>query len=83
MAVAALSFLAGEPDRLGAFLALSGIGPESIRAAASEPHLLAGVLDHVVADERLLLDFAEHQGLDPFDVTRARAALAGFQRDDP
>lgn len=83
LAVAALSFLAGDAERLGAFLALSGIGPESIRAAATEPHFLAGVLDHVVSDERLLLDFAEHQGVDPFDVTRARLALAGPQWEEP
>jgi uncharacterized protein DUF3572 len=83
LAIAALSFLADEPDRLGAFLALSGIGPESLRAAAGEPHFLAGVLEHVVSDEKLLLDFAAHQGIDPFDVTRARQALAGPPRDMP
>ncbi len=81
LAIAALSFLAEDPERLGAFLALSGIGPESLRAAAGEPHFLAGVLDHVVSDERLLLDFATHQGVDPFDVTRARQALSGPPQD--
>ena len=48
-----------------------------------EPHFLAGVLDHVVSDERLLLDFAEHHNVDPFDVTRARAALGGPPQDTP
>jgi hypothetical protein len=81
LAIAALSFLAEEPERLGIFLALSGIGPESLRAAAGEPHFLAGVLDHVVSNEKLLLDFAAHQGIDPFEVTRARTALAGPQQD--
>ena len=81
LAVAALSFLAAEPERLGAFLALSGIGPESIRAAAREPHFLAGVLDHVAADERLLVAFAADAGIDPADVGRARTALAGRPRD--
>ena len=37
LAIAALTFIAEEPERLGRFLALSGIGPESLRAAASEP----------------------------------------------
>ena len=32
-------------------------------------------------DEKLLLDFAAHQGIDPFDVTRARQALAGPHPD--
>jgi hypothetical protein len=83
LAVAALSFLAGEPERLGAFLALSGIGPESIRAAAREPHFLAGVLDHVASDERLLVAFAAHAGVDPAEVERAQMALAGPQRNLP
>jgi Protein of unknown function (DUF3572) len=37
LAIAALAFLAAEPGRLGRFLALTGIGPESIRAAAHQP----------------------------------------------
>jgi hypothetical protein len=81
MAIAALAFLADDPDRLGTFLALSGLGPESLRAAAGEPQFLLGVLDHVVSDEKLLLDFAEHEAIDPFDVTRARQALEGPYRD--
>jgi hypothetical protein len=81
MAIAALSFLANDPDRLGTFLALSGLGPESLRSAAGEPQFLLGVLDHVVSDEKLLLDFAEHEGVDPFDITRARHALEGPHRD--
>jgi hypothetical protein len=81
LAIAALTFLAGDPDRLGNFLALSGLGPDSLRSAAQEPQFLLGVLDHVVSDERLLLDFAEHEAVDPFDVTRARQALEGPYRD--
>jgi hypothetical protein len=83
VAVSALSFLADDAERLGAFLALTGMGPESIRAAASEPHFLAGVLEHVVSDERLLLDFAEHHNIDPFEITRARATLAGRDAGEP
>ena len=81
LAISALGFLAGEPERLGIFLALSGIGPESLRAAASEPHFLAGVLEHVASKEQLLVAFAEHAGIDPAEVGRAQIALAGPQRD--
>ena len=83
VAVAALSFLAADPDRLGGFLAQTGLGPDAIRAAAGEPGFLAGVLDHIVGDEPLLVAFAAHEGIDPFDVTRAQTALAGPQRDAP
>ena len=85
LAVQALEFLAGEPERLGRFLAMSGIGPETLRAAASEPHFLAGVLEHVTSDERLLLDFAAHAEIQPPVVMRAAAALsaAPLERDVP
>src|SRR5262245_12574334 len=83
LAIAALSFIAAESERLGRFLALSGIGPESIRAAAREPNFLLGVLDHVLADEPLLLAFAVDGGIDPQDVTRARATLAGARPEVP
>jgi hypothetical protein len=84
LAVAALSYLASEPEHLGRFLAASGIGPERIREAAREPSFLAGVLDHFAGDEALLLAFARDQGIDPAEVERARAALAGaWERDTP
>src|SRR5262249_58207951 len=58
LAIAALGFIAGEPERLGRFLAMTGIGPDSIRTAAREAQFLLGVLDHLAADEPLLLAFA-------------------------
>jgi hypothetical protein len=76
LAIAALSFLAGETERLERFLALTGLGPQSLRAAAREPSFLLGVLDHVAGDETLLLAFANQNGIDPEDVGRARDALA-------
>jgi hypothetical protein len=85
LAIAALGFIAGEPERLGRFLALSGLGPDSIRAAAREPRFLAGVLDHVAGDEELLLAFAGAHGVAPDAVMHARATLAGgrWERDVP
>ena len=77
LAIQALSFIAADPERLGRFLAVSGIGPERIRAAAREPLFLAGVLDHLAGDERLLLSFASEIGFDPADIAKAREALGG------
>ena len=76
LAVAALTFLAGETERLERVLASTGLGPQSLRAAAREPGFLLGVLDHVASDESLLLAFANENGIDPEDVGRARDALA-------
>ena len=75
LAIQALAFLAAEPERLGRFLAVTGIGPEGIRAAAREPQFLAGVLDYLTRDEGLLIEFATQMAMDPADVARAYAAL--------
>jgi hypothetical protein len=85
LTIAALSFIAGEPERLGRFLAMTGIGPDSIRAAAREPQFLLGVLDHLVADEPLLLAFAAENAIDPGEVIKARDIIAGrrWERDTP
>lgn len=74
-AITALSFLAADPERLGRFLALTGLGPENIRAAAAEPRFLVSVLDHLLADESLLLAFAANNNLAPEHVALARAVL--------
>src|ERR1700681_3508973 len=76
LAVAALGFLAGEHERLERFLALTGLGPQSLRAAAREPSFLLGGLDHDEDDENLLLGIANENGIDSEDVGRARDALA-------
>ena len=71
----ALSFLAGDMERLGRFLALSGLQPRTIRDAARDTSFLPAVLDYVLADERLLFDFVEAEGLPPEAVSRARREL--------
>ena len=84
LAVAALAFLASEPEHLGGFLAATGVGPDQIRDASHDPSFLSGVLDHFSANEPLLIAFAQHQGIDPTEVERARAALGGvWERDMP
>src|ERR1043165_5992218 len=85
LAIQALGFMAGDPERLGAFLAATGIGPEMIRQAAADPSFLAGVLDHVFNDEGLLMAVAEHAGVAPQDVEHAQAILGGrpWQREAP
>jgi len=77
VAIQGLSFIATEPERLGRFLALTGIGPESLRAAANEPNFLLGVLDHLAGDEALLRAFAEDIGSEPEAIAAARDLLAG------
>jgi uncharacterized protein DUF3572 len=85
LAIQALNFLATEPERLSRFLALSGLAPESIRAAAAESGFLAGVLAHLGEDETLLVAFAAEAGVKPAAVDLARRTLAGgdWEREVP
>ena len=84
LAVQALVFIAEEPDRLALFLNITGLTQDRIRAAATEPDFLAGVLDHMLADENLLLAFAQNAGIDPAAVPQARFALGGkYEHDVP
>jgi hypothetical protein len=84
LAVAALAFLASEPEHLGGFLSATGVGPTEIRTAARDPNFLGGVLDHFSSSEPLLLAFANDQGIDPGEIERARNVLgAVWERDLP
>ena len=75
LAVSALTFIAADPDRLSRFLGLTGLGPENLRTAAADPAFLGSVLDYLVADEKLLVEFAADAGLKPEAVARAHEAL--------
>jgi hypothetical protein len=77
IAVLALVFLAEDNERLGRFLALSGLDPRTIREAARDPAFLVGVLDHLMGDEKLLVAFAAGNNLKPQQIADARAVLAG------
>jgi hypothetical protein len=86
VAIQALTFLSEEPERLGRFLDITGIEAAQIRAAAREPGFLAGVLEHMLGDESLLIAFACSAGIDPAAVAQARAALGRgrtWERDVP
>lgn len=85
VAIQALSFIAGEPERLGRFLAVTGIGPAEIRTASREPGFLAGVLEYLISDETLLTAFAAEAGLRPQDPVKAHIALGGpsWEREVP
>lgn len=83
LALRALGFLAGEPERLEPFLAATGLGPATLRAAAQQPSFLAAVLDYVAGNESLLLELAGNLSLNPEVIANAHAALSAPPPDDP
>lgn len=85
LAIQGLGHMAGDPERLGRFLTLTGLDPQSLRAAAQETSFLAGLLDYIAGDQDLLLGFCAEAGIAPADIDRARRALGGgdWERDIP
>jgi len=85
VAVQALSFIAGDPERLGLFLAESGIGPETLRTAAADPRFLSSVLDFVMRDDATVKAFASVSQLHPTNIAAAHQALNDpkWERDVP
>ena len=85
VAVQALSFIAADPERLGLFLAETGIGPETLRTAAADPRFLASVLDFVMRDDATVKAFAGVSQLHPTNIAAAHQALNDpeWERDVP
>jgi hypothetical protein len=85
VAIQALNFLASDPARLGQFLAETGIGPETLRKAADDPHFLSSVLDFVLRNDATVKAFAETSKLHPTNIAAAREVLGDpkWERDVP
>lgn len=81
MALQMLGFLASDESRLDAFLNLTGIAPQGLAKLASDPQFLAGVMDHLLADQSSLLAFCEESGISPESAMRARRQLPGATDD--
>ncbi|WGD56132.1 DUF3572 domain-containing protein [Bradyrhizobium sp. CB1650] len=83
VAIQALSFVASEPERLGLFLAETGVGPETLRSAASDPNFLLSVLDFVLRDDATVKAFAAVSELHPTNIAAARQVLGDALGDWP
>jgi hypothetical protein len=75
LALSALVWSLGEPERAARLLALTGLTPEDLRARAGEPDLLAAVLGFLEAHEPDLVACAESIGSTPAALVRARMEL--------
>jgi hypothetical protein len=75
IAAKALLFLAEDAERLGRFLALTGLDPVTLRKQARTREVLGAALGHVMEDESTLLAFAANSGLEPAQLAPALVAL--------
>jgi hypothetical protein len=86
LAIQVLTFIAEDEARMRDFLAATGLTPGQIRTAALQEGFFAGVPEHMLANESLLVAFADSAGINPAEIARARAALGRggiWERDLP
>ena len=85
LAIQALAFIAEDPERMGAFLARDRHRARARSAsAAGSPDFLAGVLEHMLGDEGLLLAFADSRRPRSGRDRAGASALGGeWERDLP
>lgn len=79
LAIQCLALIAEDMETLGRFLSATGLGPETLRHAATEPGFLLAVIEYVLADESLLLLASERLRVRPTMFALARHKLGrGF-----
>ena len=72
-----ITFLAQDEERFMQFLEVTGLGPQDFRKHLAEPTFQAMVLDQVLQDQSLVLEFTTSKGLAPDAVLIARRKLPG------
>jgi hypothetical protein len=82
LAIQALGFLAAEDEVLGRFLGTTGLGIDDLRERPDDPAILGAVLDFLLSDEPLLLQFCKEVDCPPEWPARARTKLPGFMPPD-
>jgi hypothetical protein len=73
----ALAFLAAAAEPLERFIVMSGAAELSLRERAADPALLCAVLDFLLTDDDVLVEFCNGEALSPEAVHRAALALGG------
>ncbi|MDX2159409.1 MAG: DUF3572 domain-containing protein [Hyphomicrobiaceae bacterium] len=71
IAARALLFIAEDASRLGRFLAVTGLDPETLRCQARSPEMTGAALAHVMEDESTLLAFSANCSVPPEDLGAA------------
>lgn len=77
LALKGLAHIAADEGALSAFLNLSGLGAEDLRARAGDRELLAAVMDFLLADDSRLIAFCDAEGLTPAKAHAVRRSLPG------
>ena len=77
IALKGLTYIVPRRELLAAFMAATGVDEHTIRGSVEDPGLLTGVLEFLLANEKILLAFCEKCGIDPEAPATAHARLTG------
>ncbi|WP_416899807.1 MAG: DUF3572 domain-containing protein [Minwuia sp.] len=77
MALNAVQHIAADEHLLSAFVQQAGVTPAEVRDRIMEPEFQAGVMDFIMGDEQLALDFCAAFGHPPESLKAVRRALPG------
>jgi hypothetical protein len=77
IALKGLAYLANSDGALDRFLELAGADRDNLRARADEPEFLVSLLDFMLTNEQLLVDFCSDFQTDVRAVHMARHVLSG------
>lgn len=77
LALKALNFLGNSENGLNRFLLGADMQPQALAARIEEPGVQAAILDFLLSDEALLLEFCGAESLQPKDIHLAKYRLDG------
>ena len=78
LALKALEFLANSPDNLSGFLAATGINGYDLRERVEEPAVLAAVIDFMLKNEGLLVEFCDTTSIRAREIHLASHVLSNL-----
>lgn len=73
----ALGYIVSDEPTFAALQAQTGMGPDELRAGASDPAVLGALLDFILDDDQRTIAFCEACEIEPEQPMRARIALPG------
>jgi len=78
LALKALEFLANSPDNLEMFMAATGINGDELRARLEEPTVLAAIIDFMLKNEGLLVEFCDAASIRAREIHLASHVLSNL-----
>ena len=77
LALHVVAFITERDNVLQQLISQTGMTPSTLRERTNDPEFLAGVVDFLLSNEQLLLEFCKFEKLAPARLLRIRQELPG------